>query len=355
MHPSVENRFYDLLGRKLSGECQASELEELESILGSHPELQMFYEQIITHPAEVTDSDIDTAYLTHYVKRMYAGRGQQKTKKSFMLSNRFFSMKRPAVKWLMAASAVLMVVLVWQLVRKNRPADQKLTVAATGTQKESRSTMSLPDGSVVRLNAMSKVSYGEGFGRTNRDVYLTGEGYFDVTHNENLPFVVRTDDADIKVLGTKFNVRNYANEHRMEAVLLTGSIELTLREAAQQKIHMKPSDKIIVRKNAAGDRESGPSAGAPKIELTRIKVQDSVITETSWLDEKMAFYDKPFSEIALDLERQFDVHIEFQNKAVSEYKFRGVYDENNAEEILKILQMIKPFQYSLHNNQIIIH
>jgi ferric-dicitrate binding protein FerR (iron transport regulator) len=125
---------------------------------------------------------------------------------------------------------------------------------------------------------------------------------------------------------------------------------LTLRADTLKKILLKPSEKIIVKKNA-----TTPASGDKNVELTSIKLQDSVIVETSWLNDKMAFYDKPFSEIALDLERQFDVHIEFQNKEVSRYKYTGVYDEENAEAILKILQMIKPFQYTVNNKLITIY
>lgn len=356
MYPSVENRFYDLLGRKLSGECQAPELEELESILQSYPELQSFYNQILTHSSEVTDVDIETAYLRHHAKMMYTARSPDKAKERSIMPYRYFSVKRMLVKALVAAAAILVLVVTWQSFKKNKSVpDNKPAIAETGTYTESRSTMTLPDGSVVRLNAKSKVSYAEGFGTTTREVYLTGEAYFEVTHNEQLPFIVHTDEADIKVLGTRFNVRNYSNERRMEAALLTGSIELTLRADARHSILLKPSDKIIVKKNTAGDAAIMPSGQAKMVELTSIKVQDSVIIETSWLDDKMAFYDKPLLEIALDLERQFDVDIEFKNKEVSEYKYTGVYDEDNAVEILKILQMIKPFQYTLTNQQIIIY
>jgi transmembrane sensor len=354
MHPSVENRFYDLLGRKLAGECQASELEELESMLKSHPELQFFYNQILTHSSEVSDVDIEAAYVTHREKMMYPA-GKQETKEEGNIYKGSFSGKRTLARALVAASAIVILGLTWLLVKKNKSIpDNRPTIVATDTHKGSRSTMTLPDGSIVRLNAKSKVSYAEGFAKT-REVYLTGEAYFEVAHNANIPFIVHTDAADIKVLGTKFNVRNYSNEHRMEAALLTGSIELTLRSDKQHKILLKPSDKIIVKKYAEGDSAILTSGPDKKIELTSIKVQDSVIVETSWLNDKMAFYDKPFSDIALDLERQFDVHIEFKNKAVSGYKYTGVYDEDNAAGILKILQMIKPFHYTINNKQITIY
>jgi ferric-dicitrate binding protein FerR (iron transport regulator) len=335
MHPSVENRFYDLLGRKLAGECQASELEELESILQLHPELQVFYNQILTHSSEEVEADIDAAWFAHHEKMLNPAGGRR----------RYFSRTRSLARALVAAAVIVALGLTWVFLNK----DSKQTIVETGTQKDSRSVMTLPDGSIVRLNAKSKVSYAEGFAK-KREVYLEGEAYFEVTHNENVPFIVHTGEADIKVLGTKFNVRNYSNEHKMEAALLTGSIELTLRADTLKKILLKPSEKIIVKKNA-----TTPASGDKNVELTSIKLQDSVIVETSWLNDKMAFYDKPFSEIALDLERQFDVHIEFQNKEVSRYKYTGVYDEENAEAILKILQMIKPFQYTVNNKLITIY
>jgi transmembrane sensor len=343
MHPSVENRFYDLLGRKLAGESDALELEELASLLQRHPELQLFYNQIITHSSGVSDVDLDTAYAIHREK-MYPGSSPEKEKGVVSW-----------LKWsLVAASAIAVLGLAWLVLIRNKPVpDNKQTIVASG--RDSRSTMTLPDGSIVRLNAKSKVSYGEGFGKATREVFLTGEAYFEVTHNANVPFIVHTDEADIKVLGTKFNVRSYSNEHRMEAALLTGSIELTLHADEQHKILLKPSDKIIVKKEAAGDATITPDTGSKKVELTSIKMQDSVIVETSWLNDKMAFYDKPFSEIALDLERQFDVAIDFKNKEVSGYKYTGVYDEARVEDILKILQMIKPFQYTINNKQITIY
>jgi len=86
--------------------------------------------------------------------------------------------------------------------------------------------MKLPDGSIVWLNADSKLSYSESFSRKNRNVRLEGEGYFEVEYGEH-PFVVRTDSTQIKVLGTKFNVKNYDDENYIRVSLLEGSIALS--------------------------------------------------------------------------------------------------------------------------------
>jgi len=120
MHPSVENRFYDLLGRKLSGECPAAELKELVSILQSHPELQFFYDQIVKDPSETTHVDMETAWLTHALKMRYTGREPDKAKEVITAPRRHFFVKRTMVKGLIAASAAFILVLIWQLLKKTK-------------------------------------------------------------------------------------------------------------------------------------------------------------------------------------------------------------------------------------------
>src|SRR5689334_21668489 len=94
MHPSVENRFYDLLGRKLAAEIQAPELEELESILQQNPELQLFYDQIIAHSTEVSDVDIETAWLTHRAKMITTELSPDISGEAIVLPGGYFSVKR---------------------------------------------------------------------------------------------------------------------------------------------------------------------------------------------------------------------------------------------------------------------
>ena len=104
--------------------------------------------------------------------------------------------------------------------------------------------MKLPDGSIVWLNADSKLSYSESFSRKNRNVRLEGEGYFEVEHGEH-PFVIQTDSAQIKVLGTKFNVKNYGDENYIKVSLLEGSIVLL---CINQEFIMKPNQTMTVNK-----------------------------------------------------------------------------------------------------------
>src|SRR4029078_631833 len=96
------------------------------------------------------------------------------------------------------------------------------------TKRGSKSKVQLPDGTQVWLNADSRIAYNEKFQGNLREVTLEGEAYFDVVRDEKRPFVIHTAAIDIKVLGTAFNVRSYANEKNTETSLIRGSIEVTL-------------------------------------------------------------------------------------------------------------------------------
>lgn len=99
-----------------------------------------------------------------------------------------------------------------------------------------RTKMHLPDGTAVWLNAGSKLSYSQGFGIDNRDVRLEGESYFEVSRNENLPFCVKTKEVKVRVLGTKFNFRNYQDDNEAVVNLLEGKVSLMngLRKMSEQ-------------------------------------------------------------------------------------------------------------------------
>lgn len=97
----------------------------------------------------------------------------------------------------------------------------------------SRSKMYLPDGTMVWLNAGSTLSYAQNFGVEDRTVNLKGEGYFEVAHQEKKPFYVISNDLKIRVLGTKFNLRNYLEEEEARVTLLEGSVKVNCKSASQ--------------------------------------------------------------------------------------------------------------------------
>ena len=105
----------------------------------------------------------------------------------------------------------------------------------------SRTKLYLPDGTLVWLNAGSRMTYSQGFGVDNRKVELEGEGYFEVQRNEKLPFFVKTKDLQLQVLGTKFNFRDYPEDHEVVVSLLEGKVELNNLLKKRKKLSLHPT------------------------------------------------------------------------------------------------------------------
>lgn len=111
-----------------------------------------------------------------------------------------------------------------------RVLQNQLTQITVEAPYGSKTKLYLPDGTLVWLNAGSKMSYAQDFGINERSLNLSGEAYFEVTRNEEIPFKVHTEELDVKVLGTKFNFRNYKDDLEAKVCLLEGKVALNTRQ-----------------------------------------------------------------------------------------------------------------------------
>lgn len=225
-----------------------------------------------------------------------------------------------------------------------------------------KKTIWLPDSTKVTLNARSVLRTDKNFGTTERKVYLSGEALFDVTHHEKSPFTVHMSHFDVKVLGTLFNVKAYAEDKIQETSLIRGKVEIVLQDKANNTVFLKPNEKAII----SNSRETIPveseknqpdaeiNVQLPVVTALTINSRDSSIVETSWVYNRLDIYNKPFSEIKTDLERLFKVNIDFKDHKVSLYRFSATFEKETIEQILKALQLSYPFHYTIENNNITI-
>lgn len=185
----------------------------------------------------------------------------------------------------------------------------------------------LPDGSTVWINADSKLVYSSDFGKNNRNLELNGEGYFEVIPGE-IPFVILTDSAQIKVLGTKFNVRNYKDDKTVRVSLLKGSVMFSSNE----KEYLLDRPQIV---------------DLDKVSNTYSVVDSKVEYSNKWINNHLFFDEISFGEIALVLERSFDVNIQFDSNELKNLIFYGdfIIEANNLEEILKVMASTNKFNY----------
>lgn len=189
-------------------------------------------------------------------------------------------------------------------------------------------TITLPDGSVLILNANSTVSYASRWSATApREVWLNGEGFFSVVHKKNnQQFIVHTSELDVQVLGTKFDVRNRRGSTRV--ILNSGKVRLSLA-GNKKEVEMKPGDLV--------DFSSRTSA------LKKKKV--TPVVYSSWTEKKLVFENTTLAEIGIMLEDNYGYKVKFLDEELTALTFTGTVDRGNIDLLLSILQ--KTFNISI--------
>lgn len=234
------------------------------------------------------------------------------------------------------------------------------------TPKGSKSTVFLPDGTKVILNADSKLVYDKSFDSKGRIVRLVGEGYFDVVTNKNKPFVVRTDYADIKAYGTVFNVKAYPDDDFFTATLVEGEVEVEAITAEEEKIiyKLEPSQNFryeIARKEVNEEKSLADKVEKPKsmpkrekINAKKVRLDNKVKTRlyTSWKDEEWIIEGMPMGDMAVQLERRYNIDIRINSDVLSKYRFTGKIQNETFEQVLEILKLTTPLKYELSKGHV---
>lgn len=185
-----------------------------------------------------------------------------------------------------------------------------------------RSTLILADGSKVYLNSGSSLVYPVVFAKDKREVYLDGEGYFEVSKEARRKFIVQTSCKAIEVLGTKFNVSVDKTQNLFEAVLVTGKIAL---EGNAGKIELSPNQYY------GYDSDSGQDV------LKTVDARDYI----SWIEGKLRFNREPLSNVIHKLEKSYNIKIQILDSKYLDYKISGNLDlKSTPEETMNVLMRI---------------
>ncbi|HEY1193739.1 FecR family protein [Flavobacterium sp.] len=178
----------------------------------------------------------------------------------------------------------------------------------------------LADGTKVYLNAVSSIKYPTQFNGDKRVVELEGEAYFEVAKNKNKPFIVKSDNQSIEVLGTHFNVHAYNNEAVVKTTLLEGSVAVAFKN---QKTILKPGQQSDISDNAS-----------------RIKVREVDTDEAvAWKNGRFKFDNADLRNVMRQLERWYGIKVEYRGD-VSDVRFSGgTFRNKNLSEVLKVLEL----------------
>ncbi len=243
--------------------------------------------------------------------------------------------------------------------------DVEMSVAQQvyNTVKGERKTFTLDDGTVVTLNSESSLKVDAGFGKSTRQVSLEGEAYLDVKKDTDKPFILHTNEFDIRVLGTSFNVKAYPDELAAEALLIEGLIELKSKGKNENSIVIKPNQKVTIYKNELISTVdvNAKKAAKMKANVKEIAIQDvpndekDEVADIAWKENRLAMVDQDFNELKSILERWYDINITLKGPAIGKYRFTATFKEENINQVLKALQKVEPFNYEIHGKDVIIY
>jgi transmembrane sensor len=235
-----------------------------------------------------------------------------------------------------------------------------------------KSQVVLPDGSVVWINAGSRLKYSCAFGEKKRELFLEGEGYFTVAKNPEKPFIVKTHYIDVQAVGTEFNVKAYPNEKTIETVLIKGSVRVNSQRLVHSaksdagSIYLKPNQKLTYIKETEQfmiqvkqeeikkqkHRVVTASRDSVLTPIQYIQTDKDPVIDASWKDKRWLISGEELGSLANKLERRYDISIVFDNKELTHFKFNGIIEDESIEQVLKAMSYSSPIRFSIKGKKI---
>ena len=201
-------------------------------------------------------------------------------------------------------------------------------------------TILLSDGSTVIVNASSYLRYPEKFSSDLREVYLDGEAFFKVKHDENSEFVVHTDKQSIKVLGTEFNVLGYSSDSSITTTLAEGKIQLLIYnddKSLIEKIDVLPKQQTCFDKNTY------------ETAISEINIKETM----AWIDGVYSFRDASLNEITNRIGKVTGVVFEISDETLSKEEYTGkFFYYQTAREIIEVLNFKDDFRYQINSDTV---
>lgn len=244
--------------------------------------------------------------------------------------------KMPRVKWrrviasasaVLAAAVILFMCMLWSRPSENAAPEIFEIVAERGQ----KSSVTLPDGSRVMINSASTISYTSDYNVKERNVFLSGEAYFDVASNADIPFVVHADKVSVTALGTEFNVKAYAEDPYVVTTLVEGSVrteagtQYELLTRAQEASYNKEADVLLA-----------------------YDVKD-ISRAVPWIRNELLFENESLADIAVTLERMYNVTIVFEDEAAKGYSYTGLIRNNSLQNVLELISSTSPVGYKMNS------
>jgi transmembrane sensor len=349
-----------LLVKYITGEADEFEKDEVKFWINAHPENEQYFAQL---------------YET-WQNMLYLEPGIINEHKAY---ERFAGLQTPKkvlrihfIKWGKIAAIVIVGLFLSVNVIRHYTANlqnKRLVAAKKGTIRK----IVLNDGTIVWLNAGSKLNFTADFGTDTRTVYLEGEAFFDIAPGKkNIPFIVNTKKYTIRDIGTKFNLKAYPNDPVFETTVISGEVSVennvNTNNRNNNRIHIKQRQVLRIYNKAKAesyayrqtDRNTYKPGDVPDMEdlneIQILQIDSAKLNRyNGWKEDLLVFDGNTLAEITSVLERRYNVEINMKDTVLQNIRYYGTF--KSIESIQKVLEIIKantPIVYTINSNKIYI-
>jgi transmembrane sensor len=311
-----KNDIEELLNRYTKGEASAEETERVETWLNNTGDTNSEWQQM-----DKPDKDKWLSGLFTEIEETIS-----EPKVVVMPPRKTLWRSIAAVAALLAISFT--VYLEWSVIQSKLHTVQLTTLNVSANQKKQ---ITLADGSRVWVNAGSELKYPKDFTGTTREVYLSGEAYFDVKHDATKPFIIHTGKVITTVLGTAFNIKEDKNLHTIVVTVTRGKVSVA--NGDQPLGIITPNQQISF--NIVNEEHFQKDIDAKQV--------------IAWQESDIRFEDITFADAAAQLQQRFKVKIGFGNDKIKNCRFTGT--ALKGEKLDKILKVLCDFNNATYQTK----
>ena len=306
---------WEKIAAKLHGELSSEEEAELHQMIAENSRLHEFEKAQIIHNN-----------LSKEVANPIEGKTESWVKVEHGIRSYQLQWMKTVLKY---AAIIVLAFIAGNLLRPSLPIDKEIRYSEITVPFGQMSQIKLSDGTKIWLNSGTTLRYPERFAENSRSVSIEGEAYFEVAKMSHKPFTVNTTEMNIEVLGTSFNLSSYKEDATTKVTLVEGKV-------AVQDNTGKTIAQLIPGQMAVKNKQ------ANTLDISNVQTA----FYSAWIAGKIYFDDEPLDQIAVKLERWFNVEITFADQQLKSHRFTGTILKNKpVDQIMQALELLSPIRF----------
>ncbi|HHT22804.1 MAG TPA: DUF4974 domain-containing protein [Bacteroidales bacterium] len=329
--------FLNLLAKHSAGTLTEKEKIRLEKAIDENPYYRSIYTEFQYYISQKSTVEMDVEAKLEEI--------WLKIESEMPVPEISIAPKRIVPMWMKVASVVLVLIGAGFFLRQYTQSKPELYTQSISTADE-KLFLTLDDGTQVWLNEHSTLEYNENFGSEKRELRLTGEAFFDVAHNAQIPFRVHSQTVDVTVKGTAFNV-NAKEKDKVEVALLRGLVAVTSKQLKNKEILLHPNQRLTMQN---GEKLALDTIIKPQI----AENADTIPKDVKWTNSQLNFNREKLVNLAKLMENRYGVQITITNEKLKSQRFTGSITDESLAEMLEALRLSYPFEYEISNKKVII-